>query len=128
MLDGNVENPNENFPAAKRFRKLADAAGLVVVRKATRCLIPETHYASKSANHNVGDVKSPAVEREFLALTAMSPDRSFVAWAFWEEGTLQIAKWGGKVYPPGGPRVFYSKKITELYEALKGVAGIWEAE
>lgn len=126
ILDPNVTEPNQEFSQAKRFRKLALEAGLTVTHKATRVLLPETRYASKTKDHNVGDLKSEPIERECLGLIAVSPDKQFAAWAFWEEQKLVIAKWGGPVYDPTENRIFRSAKITDVYQALQGFKGHWE--
>lgn len=127
ILDPSVAEPNQEFAQARRFRKLALEAGLTVTHKATRMLLPESHYASKGKDHNVGDVKTPATERECLALLAISSDKQFAAWAFWEAQKLVLAKWGGPIYDPTEHQIFRSSKITDVYQALQGFKGHWEA-
>lgn len=115
-----------DFSGAKRFKKHAEAAGLQVTEAATLILQPALLYATSGNGRSAGDERKPARQMVCVSIIAVAPDKTFAAWAHWEEETLLIAKWGGPIFDPSGPRIFTSTKVTDVYAALNGLKGHWE--
>lgn len=127
ILKRDIE-PDLDFAAAKRFRKLAEAAGMSVTVFANLILEPATYYVGSSENHNAGDLKKPEMEMECFSLTAISPDRKFAVWAYFENKKLSHARWGGPAMDPTAPQVVTSMTITPVYDVMKGFEGVWTEE
>lgn len=104
-----------DFNGLKRFRKLAEDAGMTVTIDARRVLVHATTYASSGNGHAAGDIKKPAYEQEAVWAVAVAHDRSFAAWAHWEDGTLLIGRFGG----PFTGTVVATAQITPILNALK---------
>jgi len=104
-----------DFNGLKRFRKLAEEAGMTVTIDARRVLVHATTYASSGNGHAAGDIKKPAYEQEAVWAVAVAHDRSFAAWAHWEDGTLLIGRFGG----PFTGTVVATAQITPILNALK---------
>lgn len=128
ILDMNcLDRADLSFQGITRFRKLAAAAGMDVTLGASRALIGETYYAMTNKTGKAGQVKKPAHEVESVWAVAISPDRTFAAWAHWENGSLLTAKFGGPALDPeAGPQVISTSKVTAVYAALSGFKDFWK--
>ena len=115
-----------DFSGAKRFIKHAEGAGMGITASASLILQPALRYATSGNGRSAGDERKPAKEMVCVSIIAVAPDKTFAAWAHWEDQTLLIAKWGGPIFNPSGPRIFTSSKVTDVYAALNGLKGHWE--
>jgi len=123
ILDPAVSEPDLDFAQAKRFRKLSAEVGLGVDVAATRVLVDAVLYVATTSTHKAGDVRTPEAEHECVTLTAIAPDKTLAVQAFWENKSFMYAKWGGPALDPVTPRVYWTKKITEMYQAIQGFKG-----
>lgn len=128
ILNSNyLEKANLSFQGITRFRKLAAEAGMDVSVGASLALIGETFYASTNKTGKAGEVKKPAHEVESVWAVAIAPDRTFAAWAHWENGSLLTARFGGPALDPqAGPQVISTSKVTLVYKALSGYKDFWK--
>lgn len=98
-LDANddIEDLIMKTASAKAFRKLGTKHKLIVHVQGSLCRVAETYYLSKSADHNIGDVKEPAHEYRMFSITITNA-LDFAAQAVWYERFPKFAD--GTPKPP----------------------------